>query len=517
MFKITMKRIKHPPNMSQLPKNYELVTVLGKGVFGEVLKCIKVDTKDTVAVKMPRHGCNLTNELRLFKYFKKKKLHDSNIIRFIDSFKLRDKRRALVFEVMEMTLKDFLMEQRDYTPLYLQEVRSIIQQLANALKALKAIKVIHVDIKLDNIMLNVQPLTVKLIDFGLAFYTRKVKQGDILQVAHYRAPEIMLGLPYSEAIDMWSLGVVMGYITLGDSLFPGYCDYDTTHEEYWGKHILSHGRKTYTYHNLDEVEYSDLVNMKMVSIEEKRTCINLLKRMLQLDAKVRITPIEVLAHPFITWSTQQHTSCHETLKYSSSQGTEPRTSKAPEPGTIQELEPRSSEAPEPGTTQAAEEGTSQALKDSKVNDSTIGSNHLISLGIPPGVILVKSAPPECCFRLEEDSRQQSDTCHETFITSQADKESEVSTTILPGVILVRSAPPECCLRWDEDSGHQSDTCSSSRRQRHPERIMYQEDTATASDDERPEQKKRKRNCLKRFCSVMKRTFCCSVRVDTDEG
>ena len=61
-----MKRIKHPPNISQLPKNYELVSVLGKGVFGEVLKCIKVDTEDTVAVKIPRHGCNLTNEVCYF-------------------------------------------------------------------------------------------------------------------------------------------------------------------------------------------------------------------------------------------------------------------------------------------------------------------------------------------------------------------------------------------------------------------------------------------------------------------
>ena len=154
--------------------------------------------------------------MTVFNYFKEKNLDNSNIIRFIDSFMLRDKRLALVFEMMEVTLKDFLVEQRNLTPLYFNEVRSIIQQvwtqyhqnttqravsvgafcefhlqslylqLANALKALKSIKVIHVDIKLDNIMLNVQPLTVKLIDFGLAFYTCKAKQGDILQVAHYR-------------------------------------------------------------------------------------------------------------------------------------------------------------------------------------------------------------------------------------------------------------------------------------------------------------------------------------------
>lgn len=37
----------------------------------------------------------------------------------------------------------------------------------------------------------------------------------------------MFGIPYTEAVDMWSLGVVMGYIALGCSLFPGYCNYNT--------------------------------------------------------------------------------------------------------------------------------------------------------------------------------------------------------------------------------------------------------------------------------------------------
>ncbi len=50
----------------QFPSNYKLVSVLGRGGFGDVLKCIKQDTKETVAVKVPQHGCNFNNEVGLF-------------------------------------------------------------------------------------------------------------------------------------------------------------------------------------------------------------------------------------------------------------------------------------------------------------------------------------------------------------------------------------------------------------------------------------------------------------------
>lgn len=61
-----MKRSKLHPNMYELPRNYQLLAVLGKGGFGDVLKCIKQDTKEIVAVKMPQHDCTLTDEVFYF-------------------------------------------------------------------------------------------------------------------------------------------------------------------------------------------------------------------------------------------------------------------------------------------------------------------------------------------------------------------------------------------------------------------------------------------------------------------
>lgn len=53
----------------------------------------------------------------------------SNIIRFIEFFQLNDERRALVFEMMEVTLRDFFLKERNAMPLCFKEVRSIIQQV----------------------------------------------------------------------------------------------------------------------------------------------------------------------------------------------------------------------------------------------------------------------------------------------------------------------------------------------------------------------------------------------------
>lgn len=58
-----------------------------------------------------------------------KKLDKSTIVRFIDSFTLVDKRPALVFEMLDVTLKDYFYDQRNFKPLHLHEIRSIMQQV----------------------------------------------------------------------------------------------------------------------------------------------------------------------------------------------------------------------------------------------------------------------------------------------------------------------------------------------------------------------------------------------------
>lgn len=63
---------------------------------------------------------------------------------------------------------------------------------------------------------------IKLSDFGLTQNVSKIIRGTKVQALGYRAPEIFLGFPYNEVIDMWFLRCVMAYLYNGKHLYPWY-------------------------------------------------------------------------------------------------------------------------------------------------------------------------------------------------------------------------------------------------------------------------------------------------------
>lgn len=103
------------------------------------------------------------------------------------------------------------------------------QKVAAALGVLERIGLIHADIHAKNIMLvdhRAEPLHVKLIDFGTAVRSFHTEPTLSHQIYAYRSPEILLGLHFSAATDVWSLGVVMGLMICGCLLFPGHESYE---------------------------------------------------------------------------------------------------------------------------------------------------------------------------------------------------------------------------------------------------------------------------------------------------
>ena len=66
---------------------------------------------------------------------------------------------------------------------------------------------------------------IKIIDFGSACHERQTVY-TYIQSRFYRSPEVLLGLPYSSAIDMWSLGCICVELFLGLPLFPGTSEYN---------------------------------------------------------------------------------------------------------------------------------------------------------------------------------------------------------------------------------------------------------------------------------------------------
>ncbi|XP_036934674.1 homeodomain-interacting protein kinase 1-like [Acanthopagrus latus] len=324
-------------NPVQLPSRYEVLEVLGEGYFGKVLKCRKKDNKQTVAVKIPKCFENDTvNEVSMLRRFKRLKLHQHNIVEFIDCFQTRYG-KAIVLEVLDITLGDYLGK-TSFAPMLLSDIRSIIQQMGTAFEALKGIGVIHADLHLHNIMMEnhqTRPFRVKLIDFGVAMSRSEASQGKRLQPLAFRSPEIMLGCPFSEAIDMWSLGCLMFIMICGKLPFSGRSEYEIlrsitgligqpedlvlstglqtkkyfnwtesnswelkTSFEYFKCHLSS--VKHHKLQSLDDLKIMRLEENNEAEATEREQCIELLKAMLKTGEDERIAPCQVLTHAFIT-------------------------------------------------------------------------------------------------------------------------------------------------------------------------------------------------------------------------
>ncbi|XP_075052375.1 homeodomain-interacting protein kinase 1 isoform X3 [Mixophyes fleayi] len=337
--------------LCSMTNSYEVLEFLGRGTFGQVAKCWKRSTKEIVAIKIlknhPSYARQGQIEVSILSRLSSENADEYNFVRSYECFQHKN-HTCLVFEMLEQNLYDFL-KQNKFSPLPLKYIRPILQQVATALMKLKSLGLIHADLKPENIMLvdpARQPYRVKVIDFGSASHVSKAVCSTYLQSRYYRAPEIILGLPFCEAIDMWSLGCVIAELFLGWPLYPGASEYDQIRyisqtQGLPAEYLLSAGTKTSRFFNRDpdlgyplwrlktpdehEMEtgikskearkyiFNCLDDMAQVNMStdlegtdmlaekaDRREYIDLLKKMLTIDADKRITPLKTLNHPFVT-------------------------------------------------------------------------------------------------------------------------------------------------------------------------------------------------------------------------
>ncbi|XP_030077715.1 homeodomain-interacting protein kinase 1 isoform X5 [Microcaecilia unicolor] len=337
--------------LCSMTNSYEVLEFLGRGTFGQVAKCWKRSTKEIVAIKIlknhPSYARQGQIEVSILSRLSSENADEFNFVRSYECFQHKN-HTCLVFEMLEQNLYDFL-KQNKFSPLPLKYIRPILQQVATALMKLKSLGLIHADLKPENIMLVDpvrQPYRVKVIDFGSASHVSKAVCSTYLQSRYYRAPEIILGLPFCEAIDMWSLGCVIAELFLGWPLYPGASEYDQIRyisqtQGLPAEYLLSAGTKTSRFFNRDpdlgyplwrlktpeehEMEtgikskearkyiFNCLDDMAQVNMStdlegtdmlaekaDRREYIDLLKKMLTIDVDKRVTPLKTLNHAFVT-------------------------------------------------------------------------------------------------------------------------------------------------------------------------------------------------------------------------
>ncbi|CBN75072.1 ATP binding / protein kinase/ protein serine/threonine kinase/ protein-tyrosine kinase [Ectocarpus siliculosus] len=130
---------------------------------------------------------------------------------------------VMVFESMQMNLRETLKKFGRKTGINIHAVQKYGKQLLAALKHMASRNLVHADIKPDNILVDQGFGSLKLADFGSAF---RITDPDndptpYLVSRWYRAPEIVMGLEYDKAIDLWSVAVTLFELYKGSPVLPG--------------------------------------------------------------------------------------------------------------------------------------------------------------------------------------------------------------------------------------------------------------------------------------------------------
>ena len=237
--------------------DYESLSIIGRGAFGEVHVCREKKTGDIVAIK------KIKKEVLIQK---KQIMHTRNEQQFLSNVKSNwtvelkasfqeDDYLYLVMEYLPggdlmnlLIKKDILTE---------SEARFYIAELILAIEEIHKLDCIHRDIKPDNVLIGKNG-HIKLSDFGLAKISDKIfekvdgnipspkneeskshqKNYSCVGTAYYVAPEVLNKKGYGQEIDWWSVGAIFFEMLIG---YAPFCSKDTNEVCYkilnWQKYL----------------------------------------------------------------------------------------------------------------------------------------------------------------------------------------------------------------------------------------------------------------------------------------
>ena len=191
---------------------YEVVKKIGKGSFGIVLRVFDHKDKEFVALKVLKNKKRLYKqglvEAKLIDVLNQKDPEDKkNIIKKLDQFVFR-KHLVITFELLSVKLYDFI-KMNNFQGFSLSLIKRFAIQILISLYFMRENNIVHCDLKPENILLRkINKSGIKIIDFGSGCFEDQ-KIYTYIQSRFYRAPEIVLGIQYNAAIDMWSVGCII--------------------------------------------------------------------------------------------------------------------------------------------------------------------------------------------------------------------------------------------------------------------------------------------------------------------
>lgn len=192
-------------------KQYEIIEILGRGGMGEVFKAFDSILEREVAIKI-MHPHLLNNEINDKRFMNEArvaaKLVHPNIVTIHEIGKF-DAGRFIVMEYVQGKLLRELLQEDGFFPM--ERMIDLASQTLSALQFAHNLKVLHRDIKTDNILITDED-KVKILDFGIAKIATNeglTIAGDILGTVEYMSPEQLMGESVDHRSDIYAFGVVL--------------------------------------------------------------------------------------------------------------------------------------------------------------------------------------------------------------------------------------------------------------------------------------------------------------------
>ncbi|XP_074138102.1 calcium/calmodulin-dependent protein kinase type IV [Sminthopsis crassicaudata] len=264
-------------NKDSLDDFFEVETELGRGATSVVYRCIQKGTQKPYALKVLKKTVDkkiIRTEIGVLL-----RLSHPNIIKLKEIFETQAEISLVLELVTGGELFDRIVEKGYYSE---RDAAQAVKQILEAVSYLHENGIVHRDLKPENLLYATpEPdAPLKIADFGLSKIVEdQVTMKTVCGTPGYCAPEILRGCAYGPEVDMWSLGVITYILLCGFEPF-----YDERGDQYMFKRILN------CHYRFVSPWWDD------VSLNAK----DLVKKLIVLDPKKRLTTFQALQHPWVT-------------------------------------------------------------------------------------------------------------------------------------------------------------------------------------------------------------------------